>query len=118
MFKSSFTFSRRHTGGRADAAYTASKHAVTGLTKNTAYMYALSGIRCNGIAPGGVETNIGASMTDVSEFGYGRQMTGSSTMPRVGKPDEIAQLAVFLGSEESSFINGQVIAADAGWTSY
>lgn len=105
-------------GARAGAAYTASKHAVTGLTKNTAYMYANSGIRCNGIAPGGVETNIGTSMTNISEFGIGRQMTGSGTMPRVGKPDEIAQLALFLGSDESSFINGQVIAADAGWTAY
>jgi NAD(P)-dependent dehydrogenase (short-subunit alcohol dehydrogenase family) len=105
-------------GSRAGAAYTASKHAVTGLTKNTAYMYAQSGIRCNGIAPGGVETNIGASMTGVSEFGYGRQMTGSGTMPRVGQPVEVAHLAVFLGSDESSFINGQVIAADAGWTAY
>lgn len=105
-------------GARAGAAYTASKHAVTGLTKNTAYMYAQSGIRCNGIAPGGVETNISASMTNISEFGAGRQMTGNGTMPRVGKPAEIAQLALFLGSDESSFVNGQVIAADAGWISY
>ncbi|MBM7580385.1 SDR family oxidoreductase [Jeotgalibacillus terrae] len=105
-------------GARAGAAYTASKHAVTGLTKNTAYMYAQSGIRCNGIAPGGVETNIGSTMTNISEFGMGRQMTGSNTMPRVGQPDEIAQLALFLGSDESSFVNGQVIAADAGWIAY
>ena len=105
-------------GARAGAAYTASKHAVTGLTKNTAYMYANSGIRCNGIAPGGVATNIQASMTNVSQFGAGRQMTGNQTMPRVGQPNEIAQLAVFLGSDESSFVNGQVIAADAGWTAY
>ncbi|MEK3979279.1 SDR family oxidoreductase [Psychrobacillus sp. FSL K6-2836] len=105
-------------GARAGVAYTASKHAVTGLTKNTAYMYANSGIRCNGIAPGGVMTNIQASMTSLSEFGMGRQQTGSGTMPRVGQPEEIAQLAVFLGSDESSFVNGQIIAADAGWTAY
>lgn len=105
-------------GARAGAAYTASKHAVTGLTKNTAYMYANSGIRCNGIAPGGVATNIQASMTGVSQFGAGRQMTGNQTMPRVGQPHEIAELALFLGSDASSFINGQVIAADAGWTAY
>ena len=105
-------------GGRAGAAYVASKHAVTGLTANTGYMYAQSGIRCNGIAPGGVETNIQSSMTGVSQFGAGRQMTGNQTMPRLGKPDEVAQLALFLGSDDSSFINGQVIAADAGWTAY
>lgn len=105
-------------GARAGAAYTASKHAVSGLTKNTAYMYAQSGIRCNGIAPGGVMTNIQASMTNISEFGAGRQGTGLGTMPRAGQPEEIAQLAVFLGSDESSFVNGQIIAADAGWTAY
>jgi len=105
-------------GARAGAAYTASKHAVTGLTKNTAYMYAQSGIRCNGIAPGGVATNISASMKNISEFGFGRQQTGQGTMPRVGEPVEIAHLALFLGSDESSFVNGQVIAADAGWTAY
>ena len=105
-------------GARAGAAYTASKHAVSGLTKNTGYMYANSGIRCNGIAPGGVATNIQASMTGVSQFGAGRQMTGNGTMPRVGQPEEIAQLALFLGSDDSSFINGQIIAADAGWTAY
>ncbi|KAA2282822.1 SDR family NAD(P)-dependent oxidoreductase, partial [Clostridioides difficile] len=46
-------------GGRAGAAYTASKHAVVGFTKNTGYMYAEQGIRCNAIAPGAVATNIG-----------------------------------------------------------
>jgi len=105
-------------GGRAGASYVASKHAVTGLTKNTGYMYAQSGIRCNGIAPGGVKTNISASMNGISPFGAGRQQTGSGIMPRLGEPEEIAQLALFLGSDESSFINGQVIAADAGWTAY
>ena len=105
-------------GTRAGAAYTASKHAVTGLTKNTAYMYAHSGIRCNGIAPGGVKTNISASMTSVSEFGAKRQGTGIPTMPRAGEPSEIAQLALFLASDDASFVNGQVIAADAGWTAY
>lgn len=105
-------------GVRAGAAYTASKHAVVGLTKNTGFMYAGKNIRCNGIAPGGVATNIGTSMTNINEFGMGRQMLGNATMPRVGQPEEIAKLAIFLGSDESSFINGQVITADAGWTAY
>lgn len=105
-------------GARAGAAYVASKHAVTGLTKNTAFMYANKNIRCNGIAPGGVETNIGSSMTSLSEYGMGRQQLGMAINPRMGQPEEIAQLAVFLGSDESSFVNGQVIAADSGWTAY
>lgn len=105
-------------GARAGAAYTASKHAVVGLTKNTAFMYADQNIRCNGIAPGAVATNIGSTMTNMSQAGFGRQQLGMAINPRVGQPEEIAQLALFLGSDESSFINGQVVTIDGGWTAY
>ncbi|WP_214830304.1 SDR family oxidoreductase [Exiguobacterium sp. s56] len=105
-------------GARAGAAYTASKHAVVGLTKNTAFMYADQNIRCNGIAPGAVATNIGSTMTNMSQAGFGRQQLGMAINPRIGQPEEIAQLALFLGSDESSFINGQVVAIDGGWTAY
>ncbi|MFF2754749.1 SDR family oxidoreductase [Psychrobacillus sp. NPDC058041] len=105
-------------GARAGAAYTASKHAVVGLTKNTAFMYADKNIRCNGFAPGAVATNIGASMTNINTLGASRQALGMAINPRVGQPEEIAKLAIFLGSDESSFVNGQVIAIDAGWSAY
>lgn len=105
-------------GARAGAAYTASKHSVVGLTKNTAFMYADQNIRCNGIAPGAVATNIGSTMTNMSQAGFGRQQLGMAINPRIGQPEEIAQLALFLGSDESSFINGQVVAIDGGWTAY
>nr|WP_154960223.1 SDR family oxidoreductase [Paenibacillus xylanexedens] len=105
-------------GGRAGAAYTASKHAVVGFTKNTGYMYAEQGIRCNAIAPGAVATNIGSSMTGINPFGAGRQQQGMAINPRVGTSEEIAKVALFLGSDESSFVNGTVITADAGWSSY
>jgi len=105
-------------GARAGAAYTASKHAVVGLTKNTAYLYAKEGIRCNGIAPGAVETNIGQSMTNINEFGMGRTMLGMGLNPRSAKPEEIARLALFLVSEESSFVNGAIVIADGGWSAY
>lgn len=101
-------------GGIAGAAYTASKHAVVGLTKNIGYMYANKGIRCNAIAPGGVETNIAENMKP-SPFGFERTSLNSGSMPRVGKPNEIAQLALFLASDDSSFINATVVTADAGW---
>ena len=105
-------------GGRAGASYTATKHAIIGLTKSTAFMYATSGIRCNAIAPGGVNTNIRSGMTNINAFGLEKQRAGFALMPRVGEPGEIATVALFLASGESSFINGQVIAADGGWSAY
>jgi len=101
-------------GAHAGAAYVASKHAVVGLTKNTGFMYDNKGIRCNAIAPGGVETNIGSSMKNINEFGMRRTKAVQGVIPRTGKPEEIAQVALFLASEESSFVNGTVLVADAG----
>ncbi|MHB8105999.1 MAG: SDR family oxidoreductase [Candidatus Cryosericum sp.] len=105
-------------GSRAGAAYTASKHAVIGLTKNVGFQYAKSGIRCNAIAPGAVETNIGATITAPDKFGMERSMAGLGLNPRTGSADEIATIALFLASDDSSFINGAVITADAGWSAY
>jgi len=104
-------------GGRAGAAYTTSKFAVIGLTLNTAFMYAQKGIRCNAIAPGAVETNIGASMSQPNPFGYSRMQLTLPLNPRAGKPEEIAGLALFLASDESRYVNGAVITVDGGWTS-
>lgn len=103
-------------GAHAGATYVASKHAVIGLTKNTGFMYAKEGIRCNAIAPGGVETNIGAAMSNINPFGISRTQLTQAVMPRVGQPEEVAQVALFLASDESSFVNGTVITADGGWT--
>jgi len=105
-------------GCRAGAAYAASKHAIIGLTKNVGFMYATKGIRCNAIAPGGVTTNIGSTIKSPDQFGMSRAMAGINLNPRTGAPEEIARIALFLASDDSSFINGAVIAADAGWTAY
>ncbi|WP_088034401.1 SDR family oxidoreductase [Evansella clarkii] len=105
------------SGAHAGAAYGASKHAVIGLTKNTGFMYAKKGIRCNAIAPGAVETNIGSSMSNINHFGMERAGMTHGLSPRSGKPEEIAQAALFLASEESSFVNGTVVTVDGGWTS-
>lgn len=104
-------------GSRAGVAYTASKHALIGLTKNIGFMYAQKGIRCNAIAPGAVNTNIGKNMQP-NAFGYEKAVSGSSNLPRVGSPEEIATVALFLASHESSFVNGAVLTADGGWTAY
>ena len=104
-------------GARAGAAYTAAKHAVVGLTKNIAFMYADKGVRCNAIAPGGVKTNIVAHMHP-NAFGYERAISGSANMSRVAEPEEIAAAALFMVSDDASFVNGEVLVADGGWTAY
>lgn len=103
-------------GAHAGATYGASKHAVVGMTKNTGFMYAKEGIRCNAIAPGAVETNISASMKNINEFGMGRSRLAQAVIPSVGQPQDIAQVALFLASDESNFVNGTVVTADGGWT--
>lgn len=105
-------------GSRAGAAYTASKHAVIGLTKNVGFQYAAKGIRCNAIAPGGVATNITASLTNPHPFGAEKAQAGANFNPRFGQSEEIANVALFLASDDSSFVNGTVIVADSGWTAY
>lgn len=104
-------------GSRAGFAYTASKHAVIGMSKNIGFMYAKQGIRCNAIAPGGVNTNIGKNMKP-NPFGYERCVSGAGSMPRMGESDEIANAALFLACDDSSFVNGTVLTADGGWTAY
>ena len=107
-------------GARAGAAYTTSKHALIGLTKNTGYMYSKSGIRCNAIAPGAVNTNIGETIdyTKMTDLVKDRIMPGMALNPRTGEPSEIAQVALFLASDDSSFVNGAVIVVDGGWSAY
>src|SRR5699024_3719185 len=103
-------------GSRAGVAYTAAKHAVVGLTKNVGFQYATKGIRCNAIAPGGVNTEIAGG--ESNEFGMDRVMSGATNNPRSGEPIEVAKVALFLASDDSSFVNGEVIKADAGWMAY
>ncbi|WP_108127044.1 SDR family oxidoreductase [Saccharospirillum mangrovi] len=106
----------RH-GGAAGAAYTTSKHALLGLSLNTAWMYAKSGVRCNVIAPGATATHIADSMPQdrLDPTGAARAAEFSALVPAVLDPTDIANLALFLASDESKRINGAVIPADGGW---
>lgn len=104
-------------GGAAGAAYTASKHALVGLTRNTAWMYATKGVRCNAICPGATKTNIGETMPPERMDAAGSQRAGlfAALAPAILEPTDIAALALFLASDESRHINGTIIPADAGW---
>lgn len=99
----------------AGTVYCASKAALVSLTKNTAYMYIKDGIRCNAIAPGGIETEISSSMGMPDKSGYGAIAPVLATAPKPGKASEIAEAALFLASDQSSYINGSILAVDGGW---
>jgi NAD(P)-dependent dehydrogenase (short-subunit alcohol dehydrogenase family) len=103
-------------GARAGLAYTASKHAVVGMTRNIAFQYGPEGIRCVAIAPGGVATNIGSGMNDLSHAGYARSQTTFAAAIRTAEPSEIANVAVFLASDDASFVNGNISVVDGGWS--
>ncbi|NNU26808.1 SDR family NAD(P)-dependent oxidoreductase [Isoptericola sediminis] len=101
-------------GSASGAAYTASKHAVVGLTKNAAFMYTGTGVRVNAVAPGGVAT--GMSPQDVDEFGMGRVQSAMGLMADIAVPEQLAASISFLLSADSTNINGQVLASDGGWS--
>lgn len=105
------------SGGAAGAAYTVSKHGLLGLTKNTAWMYATRGVRCNAICPGGTATNISETMPkdQLDPTGAARAGAFAALIPLYLIPDDIANVALFLASDESLHVNGAVITADGGW---
>lgn len=104
-------------GAAAGAAYTASKHGLIGLTKNIAATYASDGIRCVAIAPGGVNTPISMGGAP-SQLGFATLQKILGINPRLGEAVEIANVAVFLASDEAGFINGAIIPVDAGWQAF
>lgn len=99
----------------AGAIYCASKAALISMSRNTAFMYMNDGIRCNAIAPGGIETEIGTSMGMPNEFGYSRCSRVFGCMPKQGSGNDIANAALFLASDDSSYVNGVVLPVDGGW---
>ncbi|WP_372733537.1 SDR family NAD(P)-dependent oxidoreductase [Nocardioides sp.] len=101
--------------GGGGTAYTASKHGVLGLTRQLAFDYGQQGIRVNCICPGAVETGMTKALF---EAGDADVMDSVNSVPagRFAQPDELANLALFLASEDSSFSHGAHFVADGGWT--
>lgn len=98
-------------------AYTATKGATVALTRSLAVEYRPSNIRVNCIAPAGIRTPmLDSSNLEDSSFDEKRFLALRTPSRRYGRPEEIARLAVFLASEEASYINGAVIVADGGIT--
>jgi NAD(P)-dependent dehydrogenase (short-subunit alcohol dehydrogenase family) len=96
-------------------AYTASKHAVNGLTKSTAFFYQSRGIRANAVVPGGVITNIeGAFRSEQAAAIVGPVL--QATLPSVATAEQVASAITFLLSGDAANINGAILPCDGGWS--
>ena len=95
--------------------YTASKHAVVGLTKAAALQYAKAGIRINVVAPAAIETDMFEAATGGQDEAKA-YITGLHPIGRVGTPLEVANAVLFLSSDMASFITGETLMIDGGYT--
>lgn len=96
-------------------AYDASKHGIVGLTRTAALEYAQQKIRVNAVCPGAIETPMLERFMGGSAGGR-EEMIRTEPIGRIGTPEEIASAVLWLCSDKSSFVTGQAIAIDGGWT--
>ncbi len=99
-------------GARGSAAYTSAKHGLIGLTRSVAYDFGPQNIRCNAICPGPISVRYSPKP---GEELYQRQLS-KTMMGRIGLPKEVGMAAVFMASDEASYITGAVLPVDGGWT--
>jgi NAD(P)-dependent dehydrogenase (short-subunit alcohol dehydrogenase family) len=103
-----------HSGAAGASLYAASKHAIEGLTRSAALETAEFDVRVNVVAPGPVDTGMLTRFTGTAERKAG--LVAGVPLQRTGKPEEIAQMIVFLGSDKASFSTGATFAVDGGKT--
>lgn len=103
-------------GAKGGLAYVTSKHGIIGMTKHIGAIFAEEGIRCNAIAPGSIKTEIGSTVENPNMAVLDKVMKSTEVFPQAGEPEDIANIILFLSSDESKFINGATIVADGGWT--
>ncbi len=97
-------------GNKGQTNYAASKAGIIGFTKSFAKEYGRKNIRCNAIAPGYIETNMTAQLSGEQT----EEMKKQIPLGRLGRPEDVAKLALFLASEQSDYITGEVIKVDGG----
>jgi NAD(P)-dependent dehydrogenase (short-subunit alcohol dehydrogenase family) len=100
--------------GGVGYCYHASKHAVVGLTKQFGLDGAPHNIRVNALAPGWIDTPLIGPLKQINALV--EWTVGGTPMGRLGRPDEIAKAALFLASEDASFVTGHTLVIDGGWT--
>lgn len=98
------------TGNAGQANYSSAKAGIIGLTKSVARELSLRNVTCNAIAPGFIETD----MTDKLPQNIKEQAVAAIPLKRMGSPEDVAALAVFLASDAASYITGEVISVDGG----
>ena len=101
-------------GSNMAAAYSASKGAVRMFTKATAIQYAQDGIRANSIHPGIIQTDMTAAL--LADPNHYQERLDRTPLGRIGRPEDVAYGALFLASDESSFMTGSELVIDGGWT--
>ncbi|QLG48503.1 SDR family NAD(P)-dependent oxidoreductase [Natrinema halophilum] len=110
----------RGFGSAAD--YSAAKGAIASLTREMAVDYSPDNVQINAVAPGFIKTEMNASVwrddEDTGRWNNHDTATTKTLIPRLGEPEDVARLIVFLASDASSFITGQVISVDGGWSSW
>jgi len=115
IFNSSVASLRANAG---DAAYSATKAGINNLTCVAANELAGTGVRVNAILPGLIETDLTKAMFDaVRQRGMEHKLGQVNPLRRAGQPEEIAAMAAFLASDDGSYVNGQAIAVDGGFSS-
>lgn len=103
------------SAGGGGAAYTTSKHAIIGYTKQLAFDYTQKGIHINAIAPGAIKTPMNAA--DFAGDGtMAKQVAEQTPAKRWATPQEVADLTLFLTSPQADYINGAVVPIDGGWS--
>ncbi len=96
-------------------AYSSTKWAVRGLTRNAAIELGQYGIRVNSVHPGGIFTVMGGAGSGISEEEMSQSVYADFPIPRVGRPEEVAQATLFLATDEATYTTGSEITADGGW---
>lgn len=100
-------------GFASSAAYVAAKHGVVGLTKNTALEYAAQGIRVNAVGPAFIHTPLIDEMENAEETQ--KMLVSLHPIGRLGQPQEVAELVIWLSSDKASFVTGAYYAVDGGY---